>query len=129
MTAQSFYPATATPTFGVNGPFLAPTLIVNKGDQVTMHVTNNLNTSTTMHWHGLHVPPQDDGGPHQVIFAGTTWSPDFEIKNNAGTFWYHPHGDRKTDLQVSKGIAGMIIVHDSAEMQLDLPRTDRKSVV
>jgi len=121
-----FYPGINTPTYGINGALLAPTLIVNKWDWVTMNVTNNLagfGNSTTMHWHGLHVPAMDDGGPHQVIAQGSTWSPYFRILNSAGTFWYHPHGDNKTDRHVSKGIAGMIIVKDSAEAALTLPRT------
>ena len=121
-----FYPGINTPTYGINGPLLAPTLIVNKWDMVTMNVTNNLTgfgNSTTIHWHGLHVPAEDDGGPHQIIPQGTTWSPDFQILNTAGTFWYHPHGDNKTDLHVSRGIAGMIIIKDSVESSLVLPRT------
>ncbi len=121
-----FYPGINTPTYGINGALLAPTLIVNKGDVVTLNVTNNLvgfGNSTTIHWHGLHVPAMDDGGPHQVIPQGSTWSPNFQILNNAGTFWYHPHGDNKTDLHVSKGIAGMIIVKDPTEAALTLPRT------
>lgn len=118
-----FFPGVNTPTFGVNGNILAPTLSVNKGDIVTFNVTNNLSTSTTMHWHGLHVPAMDDGGPHQIIEEETTWSPQFEIKNSAGTFWYHPHGENKTDMQVSKGIAGMILVRDAEEAALELPRT------
>lgn len=121
-----FYPGVNTPTYGINGSLLAPTLIVNKWDWVTMNVTNNLTgfgNSSTIHWHGLHVPSIADGGPHQVINQGTTWSPSFQILNTAGTFWYHPHGDGKTDLHVSKGIAGMIIVKDSIEEALVLPRT------
>jgi blue copper oxidase len=121
-----FYPGINTPTYGINGPLLAPTLIINKGDLVTLNVTNNLTgngNSTTMHWHGLHVPAMDDGGPHQVILQGTTWSPKFKMLNNAGTFWYHPHGLGKTDLHVVKGLAGMIIVKDNAEALLNLPRT------
>lgn len=121
-----FYPGINTPTYGINGPLLAPTLIVNKWDWVTMNVTNSLTgfgNSTTIHWHGLHVPSMDDGGPHQVIAQGSTWSPSFQILNAAGTFWYHPHGDNKTDRHVSKGIAGMILVKDSAEAALTLPRT------
>lgn len=121
-----FFPSINTPTYGVNGPLLAPTLIINKWDWVTMNVTNNLTgngNSTTMHWHGLHLPAMDDGGPHQVILQNSTWSPTFQMLNNAGTFWYHPHGDKKTDLHVSKGLAGMIIVQDSAEAALTLPRT------
>lgn len=121
-----FYSGINTPTYGINGNILAPTLIVNKWDWVTMNITNNLigfGNSTTIHWHGLHVPSIDDGGPHQIINQGTTWSPHFQILNCAGTFWYHPHGDNKTDLHVSKGIAGMIIVKDSSEAALNLPRT------
>ncbi len=121
-----FYPSINTPTYGINGPLLGPTLIVNKGDIVTMNVTNSLTgngNATTMHWHGMHVPAMDDGGPHQLILQNTTWSPSFEIKNDAATFWYHPHGAGKTDLHVSKGLAGMIIVKDAAEAALTLPRT------
>lgn len=121
-----FYSGVNSPTYGINGALLAPTLILNKWDLVTMNVTNNLTgfgNSTTIHWHGLHVPAMDDGGPHQVIAQASTWSPVFQILNSAGTFWYHPHGDNKTDLHVSKGIAGMIIVKDSSEAALALPRT------
>ncbi len=121
-----FWNGINTPTYGINGSFLAPTLILNKWDWVTMNVTNNLTgsgNSTTIHWHGLHVPAMADGGPHQIILQNTTWSPHFQILNSAGTFWYHPHGDNKTDRHVSKGLAGMIIVRDSAESALTLPRT------
>ncbi len=121
-----FWPSVNTPTYGINGPLLAPTLIINKWDTVTFNVTNNLTgngNSTTMHWHGLHLPAEDDGGPHQSIAQTTTWSPSFQVLNTAGTFWYHPHGEGKTDLHVSKGLAGMIIVKDSAENALPLPRT------
>lgn len=121
-----FYSGINTPTYGINGALLAPTLIVKKWDWVTMHVTNNLTgfgNATTIHWHGMHVPAMDDGGPHQLINQGSTWNPHFQILNSAGTFWYHPHGAGKTDLHVSKGIAGMIIVRDSIEGTLTLPRT------
>ena len=121
-----FFPGINTPTYGINGNILGPTLILNKWDWVTMNVTNNLTgtgNSTTMHWHGLHVPSMADGGPHQLILQGDTWSPVFQILNNAGTYWYHPHGAGKTDLQVSRGLAGMIIIKDSLESELNLPRT------
>ena len=121
-----FYPGINTPTYGINGNILASTLILNKWDWVTMNVTNNLagnGNSTTIHWHGLHVPSIYDGGPHQIILQGSTWSPHFQILNNASTYWYHPHGDNKTDRHVSKGLAGMIIVKDSAEAAITLPRT------
>lgn len=118
-----FFAGQNTPTYGINGDFLGPTLIVNKDDTVTFNVTNNLIFETTMHWHGLHVPPEYDGGPHQIIAPGATWSPRFRIMNAAGTYWYHPHGDGTTELHVTKGLAGMIIIRDPAESALTLPRT------
>jgi blue copper oxidase len=121
-----FWPSINTPTYGINGNILAPTLIVNKWDWITMNVTNSLTgfgNSTTIHWHGLHVPALADGGPHQIIAQSSTWSPQFQILNDAGTYWYHPHGHGKTDLHVSRGIAGMIIIRDTAEAALTLPRT------
>lgn len=105
---QSFYTGINTPTYGINGPWMAPTIIVNKGDSITLNVINGLNVKTTMHWHGLHVAPENDGGPHQIIQPSTSWSPSFKIRNQAGTFWYHPHGAGQTDLQVSKGLAGFL---------------------
>ncbi len=117
-----FYGTTPTPTYGINGVWLGPTLILNKGDNITLNVTNNLSVKTTMHWHGLHVAAKNDGGPHQIINPQETWSPAFKVLNHAGTFWYHPHGAGQTDPQVSKGLAGLIIIKDSAENALILPR-------
>jgi bilirubin oxidase len=65
----------------------------------------------------------NDGGPHQIINPSSTWSPSFKVRNNASTFWYHPHGLNQTEQQVSKGLAGLFIVKDSTEAALNLPRT------
>jgi blue copper oxidase len=112
-----------TITSGINGKFLAPTLFMNKGDLVQMNVTNYLNDSTTLHWHGFHLPAVMDGGPHQVIPPGTTWQPHWTVKNDAATYWYHPHLHEMTMEQMIKGLAGLIIVRDSVESALPLPRT------
>jgi len=120
---KTFYGTKPTPTYGINGVWMSPTIIVKKGDIVTLNVINNLNVKTTMHWHGLHVAAVNDGGPHQIINPSTTWSPKFKILNNAGTFWYHPHGAGQTDPQVSRGLVGFFIIKDSIEEKLNLPRT------
>ena len=106
-----------------NNRFWGPTLIFNKGDTVHMNVQNNLNDSTTIHWHGMHLPAVMDGGPHQVIPPGTLWQPYWKVTNNASTFWYHPHLHNMTMEQLTKGIGGFIIVRDSLESTLALPRT------
>ena len=113
-----------TVTGGINNEtFWGPTLIINKGDEVHVNVTNNLNESTTVHWHGMHLPSVMDGGPHQVITAGTLWQPYWTVKNQASTLWYHPHLHETTQAQMTKGVGGFIIVKDPQEAALALPRT------
>ncbi|MGE0561695.1 MAG: multicopper oxidase domain-containing protein [Flavobacteriales bacterium] len=118
-----FFPPTVTNTMGANGNLLGPTLILNKDSFVSITVDNQLSESTTIHWHGLHVAPENDGGPHSVILPNTTWNPQFTVMDKAGTYWYHPHLHMQTDKHVSKGIAGLILVRDNEEATLGLPMT------
>lgn len=120
---HQFYAGMTTPTYGVNGDYLGPTLVLHKGDTARIVVENQLDEITTMHWHGMHVPGEMDGGPHSIIEPGTSWMAEYPVKNPAGTYWYHPHPHMLTAKQANLGIAGFIIVRDSAEAQLDLPRT------
>jgi blue copper oxidase len=120
---QSFYPGYNTATIAYNGRYLGPTILLDQGQNVNLHVTNALADTTTTHWHGLHVAPMNDGSPHNPILAGDTWLPSFTVMDNAATYWYHPHLHGKTMDQVLKGAAGLIIVRDSVEAALALPRT------
>ncbi len=112
-----------TPTKGINGAFLGPVMRFDAGDEVRLNVTNSLREKTTLHWHGFHLPARADGGPHQVINPGTTWSPEFKVRQKASTMWYHSHLMGKTAEQVWAGIAGMIIVDDEEAKALGLPET------
>lgn len=71
LTAQAgethFYPNTPSFTAGYNGHFLGPTIRVHKGDDVELSIKNTLNEATSIHWHGLLIPAELDGGPHQLI--------------------------------------------------------------
>lgn len=120
---NQFYSGQITNTMGVNGNILGPTLILNQGDIVNLSVNNQIGEVTTIHWHGMHVSAENDGGPHTTIAPNTTWSPSFTILDKAATYWYHPHLHEKTNEHVSKGIAGFIIVKDAEEVALNLPRT------
>lgn len=102
--------------------YLGPTLILNQGQHVNMLVENQIDDTTTVHWHGLHVPSMADGGPHTAILPGETWNPDFTVMDKASTYWYHPHLHMKTAEQAIKGAAGLIIVRDPQEASLNLPR-------
>ncbi len=122
-TSVIFYPGFTSHTMGVNAAYLGPTLLLNKGDSVNISVTNHLMDTTTLHWHGMHVSAMNDGGPHIFIPPGTSWNPSFVVRDHASTYWYHPHLHMMTNMHTSMGAAGLIIVRDSIESALDLPRT------
>jgi blue copper oxidase len=118
-----FFPGTKSHTYGYNQyAYLGPTLIFEQGQNVDITVHNSINDTTTVHWHGIHLPSKYDGGPHTEIMAGDTWNPQFTVMDKASTYWYHPHMHMKTALQAIKGAAGFIIVRDPNEAALALPR-------
>jgi blue copper oxidase len=119
-----FYTGFNTNTVGFNSmSYLGPTLVLDKDSTISFSILNQLADTTTVHWHGLHVPAIWDGGPMNPIAPGQTWSPQFKIMNEASTMWYHSHMHEMTLDQVTKGQAGMIIIRDTVEQQLNLPRT------
>ena len=116
-----FFPGLQTETSGINGGFLGPVLRMRRGETVRMQVNNQLGRASTLHWHGLNVPAAADGGPHQVVRPGETWSPQFEIHDVASTMWYHAHQLNETAAQVWAGLAGMIVIDDAVSDELALP--------
>jgi blue copper oxidase len=116
-----FLPGISTSTLGINGDYLGPTLKLREGDQVSIRVNNTLSEETTLHWHGLHVPARADGGPHQIIAPGTTWQANFDVAQQAGTFWYHSHLMAKTGEQVYRGLAGVLLIDDAHSSNLKIP--------
>jgi len=118
---HDFYTGITSNTMGANGNLLGPTIIMYRDSAYNINVTNLIGDTTTIHWHGLHVAPENDGGPHTFILPGDTWNPQFTVLDHAGTYWYHPHLHMKTDQHVSKGIAGMLLVRDQEELVLGLP--------
>jgi len=110
-----------TVTWGFNGDYLGPTLRATRGEQVVVNVHNALNETTTVHWHGMHLPARMDGGPHQPIRPGATWSPTWRVDQPAATLWYHPHPHGQTEKHVYRGLAGMFILDDPATGGRDLP--------
>jgi FtsP/CotA-like multicopper oxidase with cupredoxin domain len=110
-----------TRTWGFNGDYLGPTLRAKRGEQVIVHVHNRLDEPTTVHWHGMYLPARMDGGPHQAIEPGATWSPAWQIDQPAATLWYHPHPHGETARQVYRGLAGMFLIDDPATSAAGLP--------
>jgi blue copper oxidase len=110
-----------TQTWGANGAYLGPTIHATRGDQVAMHVRNDLPEATTIHWHGMHLPAAADGGPHQLIQPASTWSPSWRIDQPAATLWYHPHPHGSTEDHVYRGVAGLFLLDDQEAGALALP--------
>lgn len=117
-----FLAGKATRTWGINAPFLGPVLRMKAGERVRFDVANGLEEAAALHWHGLHLPAAMDGGPHQPIAPGATWSPEFPLMQKAGTFWFHAHQHGKTAAHVWAGLAGVFRVEDEEEAALPLPR-------
>lgn len=93
----------------VNGMLSGPTLRWKEGDIVTINVTNNLSEDTSIHWHGIILPPAMDGVPgfsnFNGIKPGETFTYKFPILQS-GTYWYHSH----SGFQEQEGVFGAIII-------------------
>jgi blue copper oxidase len=108
-------------TIGLSQSYLGPTLRMTRGETVQVDVTNALQEMTTLHWHGMHVPAQQDGGPHQMVQPGQTWQPRWTIDQPAATLWYHSHPHGETAQQVYRGLAGMLLIDDPGSEPAGLP--------
>ena len=109
---------------GVNGTVPAPLIRLREGQTVRLHVTNDLDEDSSIHWHGLLVPPQFDGVPG-VSFPGirarSTFVYEFPIVQN-GTYWYHSH----SGLQEQLGHYGPIVIDPAG---VDPVQYDREHVI
>ncbi len=93
---------------GFNGSSPGPVLRFREGEEVTINVTNNLDQSTSIHWHGLILPFEMDGVPtisFDGIAPGETFTYRFPIMQS-GTYWYHSH----SHLQEPDGAYGAIVI-------------------
>lgn len=116
--SREFMPGKSTSTWGVNGDYLGPTLRAKRGETVQVNVRNNLPDTSSIHWHGMHLPPEMDGGPHQEIEPGQNWLPTWQIDQQTSTLWYHPHPHGETADHVWRGIAGLFYIDDEVDVSL-----------
>lgn len=93
----------------VNHTIPGPTLKFSEGDEAVIHVKNNMNEDTSIHWHGLLLPSGMDGVPGQGGFKGIkpgeTFTYQFKIRQN-GTYWYHAHSNG----QEQDGLYGALVI-------------------
>lgn len=109
---------------GYNGASPGPVLRFKEGEDVVINVTNNLSESTSIHWHGLILPFDQDGVPgisYPGIEAGETFTYRFPIVQS-GTYWFHSH----TGFQEPDGAYGAIVIEPKGREPF---RFDREYVV
>ena len=105
-------PGKMTPVWTYNGVLPGPLIKAKVGDRVIVHFRNSLPESTSIHWHGLRVPNDQDGVPGftmDPILSGSEFTYDF-VMPDAGTYWYHPHVNSAA--QVGWGLYGPLVVED-----------------
>ena len=110
-TDWELLPGVVTRAVTFNGTVPGPTIRVTEGDTVEIVVTNALAEPTSVHWHGLHVPNDQDGvaGVTQpMIESGETFTYRF-MAPHAGTFMYHAHGANSRE-QIDRGLYAPFII-------------------
>lgn len=107
------YTGKARKAIAINGQLPAPTLYFTEGDTAEIHVHNHMHHETSIHWHGLLLPNEQDGVPYLTtapIKGMSTHVYRFPIRQR-GTYWYHSH----TMLQEQLGMYGAFIIHGRGE--------------
>ena len=109
---------------GINGSVPAPLLRLKQGQNVRLSVVNDLDEDSSLHWHGMLVPPTMDGVPG-ISFPGikprSTFLYEFPVRQ-AGTYWYHSH----SGLQEQLGLYGPIVIDPAG---IDPISSDREHVI
>ncbi len=126
LTAQNINwetsPGVSFPAMAYNGIIPGPEIRVTEGDKIRVEFNNQMSESSSIHWHGLRIPNDQDGVTfitQQPVEPGQTFNYEFTLRNS-GTHMYHSH--HNSALQVSSGLLGPIIVEPkdkSSEPEVD----------
>ena len=112
VTQHEFVPGLKTDVLAYNGALPGAMIEVFEGDHVKINFKNRIpEQASTIHWHGLEIPSDQDGNPTDPVASGADHTYEFTIPaGSAGTYWYHPHPHQVTAEQVYRGLAAPFIV-------------------
>lgn len=140
--------ATTTTLRSFNGKYMAPTLVLTVGDTLRIRLNNRLpanvplqssvpylnhQNSTNLHFHGLHVDPTEIrpgvfgdfvvDSPIAGVLPGGTRQHELAIPldHTNGIYWYHPHLHGSSNVQVSSGMFGAILIRDPGDKFITSP--------
>jgi len=108
----------------INKQIPAPTIEATVGDTLMVTFHNKMDKETSIHWHGVLLPNNQDGVPYLTtppIKSKSSFTYQFKVKHS-GTYWYHSH----TNLQEQQGLYGSLIFHPIGGETI---KTDRDYVV
>lgn len=111
----SILPDVEVGAYAYNGQVPGPLIRVQPNDRIRVRVRNDLPNATTVHWHGLVLPIEQDGVPelsHPPIPPGGTHVYEFDVPDTPGTYFYHTHFN--ADRQQPLGLYGALIIDDPA---------------
>ena len=116
-TQVEFAKGIKTEVLAYNGTVPGQMIEVMEGDKFKVTFRNKIvGQDSTIHWHGLEVPPDQDGNPAQPVASGQERVYEFEIpQGSAGSYWYHPHPHGNTAEQVYRGLAGVFLVRPKSD--------------
>ena len=116
-TTARFAEGLDTPILAYNGTSPGPLIEAVEGDRVEITFANRIaDEASTIHWHGMPVPANQDGNPMDPVATGTDRTYSFDLpEGSAGSYWYHPHPHGKTAEQVYRGLAGAFVVKPKAD--------------
>ena len=120
---HAYQPGQSVQSFGYSAPVLGPVIRLTRGESAEITFENKMGQATTVHWHGLIIPGDVDGGPHNTIASGQRWKASLRVDQPETTAWFHPHPHGETAQQIYSGLAGMLIVEDGSGERLGLPRS------
>ena len=107
----------------INGSMPGPLIRLKEGQRAKLHVSNALDESTSIHWHGIILPENMDGVPgvsFPGIKAGESYHYEYDVQQS-GTYWYHSH----SGLQEQLGHFGPLVI-DPADGDIG---ADREHVI
>lgn len=108
----------------INNQIPGPTIEASVGDTLEVNFNNKMDYETSIHWHGVLLPNDQDGVPYlttRPIAPHSSFTYRYKI-THPGTYWYHSH----TGLQEQRGIYGSLVFHPKDGERI---KTDKDYVV
>lgn len=103
--------------FAINNQIPAPIIKATVGDTLRITVTNKLPVPTSIHWHGVLLPNNQDGVPFLTtpqIEPNSSFTYQYDV-THSGTYWYHSH----SGLQEQQGLYGAMVFYPKEKNTID----------